>query len=264
VHGTGTVSGVSGVAPQAFSALADALSAAPDEVESRQQIVAARILDDPVAQAGLMNLRDLRRDLKASARAVLQRRIRERPERLVEIQRRKRHAQWREDKVKDSLPEPDIGQSQRLPLRPVRHPARNFPGETASRFLSKAERPQGLEVRIRSELERKLGRALSNIVYGFMEIPEQIVRKDAQYGRKGGFAYGSVDGTSRAMRRLGYGFYELFTFTCPTYRGTFKPPYERCGEDNRIQMNPSDGLSEFPPELGFESRYRYTRAYHGW
>jgi putative exosortase-associated protein (TIGR04073 family) len=108
--------------------------------------------------------------------------------------------------------------------------------------------------------ERKLGRALSNIVYGFIEIPEQIVRKNEQYGRKAGFSYGAVDGTSRALRRLGYGFYELFTFTCPTYRGTFKPPYERCGEDNRIEMNVHDGLSEFPPELGAESYFDHTRS----
>ncbi len=107
---------------------------------------------------------------------------------------------------------------------------------------------------------RKLGRALSNIVYGVAEIPEQIVRKTDDHGRKAGWSWGLVDGTSRAMRRVGYGFYELFTFTCPTYRGTFKPPYERCGEDNRIQMNPSDGLSEFPPELGPESYFRYSRA----
>ena len=107
---------------------------------------------------------------------------------------------------------------------------------------------------------RKLGRALSNIMYGFIEIPEQIVRKNEQYGRKAGFSYGAVDGTSRAMRRLGYGFYELFTFNCPTYRGTFKPPYERCGEDNRIEMNPHDGLSEFPPELGFDGGYPYVRS----
>lgn len=106
---------------------------------------------------------------------------------------------------------------------------------------------------------RKLGRALSNIMYGFMEIPEQIVRKNEEVGRKGGSTYGAVDGTSRALRRLGYGFYELFTFTCPTYRGTFKPPYERCGEDNRIEMNVHDGLSEFPPELGYETYYSHTR-----
>jgi putative exosortase-associated protein (TIGR04073 family) len=108
--------------------------------------------------------------------------------------------------------------------------------------------------------ERKLGRALSNIVYGIVEIPEQIVRKNESYGRKAGWSYGAVDGTSRALRRLGYGFYELFTFTCPTYRGTFRPPYERCGQDNRIEMNVHDGLSEFPPELGFESYFRHSRT----
>jgi putative exosortase-associated protein (TIGR04073 family) len=107
---------------------------------------------------------------------------------------------------------------------------------------------------------RKLGRALSNILYGFIEIPEQIVRKNEAYGRKAGSTYGAVDGTHRAFRRLGYGFYELFTFTCPTYRGTFKPPYERCGEDNRIEMNVHDGLSEFPPELGFETYFDHSRT----
>lgn len=107
---------------------------------------------------------------------------------------------------------------------------------------------------------RKLGRALSNILYGFMEIPEQMVRKTDDYGRKAGWSYGVVDGTERAFRRLGYGFYELFTFCRPTYRGTFKPPYERCGMDNRMEMNPHDGLSEFPPELGAETYYKHSRS----
>jgi len=107
---------------------------------------------------------------------------------------------------------------------------------------------------------RKLGRAISNIIYGFMEIPEQIILKNDEGGRKEAWSYGVVDGTGRALRRLGYGFYELFTFTCPTYRGTFKPPYERCGEDNRIEMNVHDGLSEFPPELGFQTYYSYSRT----
>ena len=107
---------------------------------------------------------------------------------------------------------------------------------------------------------RKLGRALSNIVYGFIEIPEQIVRKNATDGKEAGYSYGVVDGTSRMLKRMTYGFYELFTFTCPTYRGTFKPPYEHCGEDNRIQMNPHDGLSEFPPQLGSESQFYHTRT----
>lgn len=106
---------------------------------------------------------------------------------------------------------------------------------------------------------RKLGRAISNILYGFIEIPEQIVRKNDQYGRKAGYSFGVVDGTRRSFKRMGYGFYELVTFHCPTYHGTFKPPYERCGEDGRIEMNPSDGLSEFPPTLGAENYY-HTRT----
>ena len=107
---------------------------------------------------------------------------------------------------------------------------------------------------------RKLGRAISNILYGIVEIPEQIVRKGDDHGRKAAWSYGAVDGGHRALRRLGYGFYELVTFTCPTYRGTFKPPYERCGEDNRIEMNVKDGLSEFPPELGFETYFSHSRT----
>ena len=102
---------------------------------------------------------------------------------------------------------------------------------------------------------RKLGRAISNILYGIVEIPEQIVRKNEEHGRKAGSTYGALEGGRRAFKRLGYGFYELFTFHCPTFHGTFKPPYERCGEDNRIEMNPHGGLSEFPPTLGFEEYY---------
>ena len=107
---------------------------------------------------------------------------------------------------------------------------------------------------------RKLGRALGNIFYGVMEIPEQIARKSDRYGGKTGYSYGLVDGTRRAFRRMGYGFYELVTFHCPTYHGTFKPPYSNCGQDGRIEMNPADGLSEFPPELGAECYHSYSRT----
>ena len=102
---------------------------------------------------------------------------------------------------------------------------------------------------------RKLGRALSNILYGLVEIPEQMIRKTNQYGPKAGWSYGVVDGGRRAFKRLGYGFYELVTFHYPTYHGTFKPPYQRGGEDHRIEMNPHDGLSEYPPTLGAENYY---------
>jgi putative exosortase-associated protein (TIGR04073 family) len=106
---------------------------------------------------------------------------------------------------------------------------------------------------------RKLGRAISNILYGVVEIPEQIVRKNNQYGSKAGWTYGAVDGTRRAFSRMGYGFYELITFSYPTYHGTFKPPYERCGANNNVSMNVREGLSEFPPELGAESYFSHVR-----
>ena len=109
---------------------------------------------------------------------------------------------------------------------------------------------------------RKLGRALSNILYGVVELPEQVLfRKTEAYGRKAGWSYGVVDGGRRAFKRLGYGFYELFTFHCPTFHGTFKQPYMRCGEDHRIEMNPHDGLSEFPPTLGADAHW-HVRTQH--
>ena len=105
---------------------------------------------------------------------------------------------------------------------------------------------------------RKLGRALANIFYGLTEIPDSIARVSKKDGGKAGWSYGLVQGTSKAYKRLGYGFYELFTFRCPTYKGTFKPPYERCGVDARIEMDPSRGFAEFPPELGADNLY-FTR-----
>jgi putative exosortase-associated protein (TIGR04073 family) len=107
---------------------------------------------------------------------------------------------------------------------------------------------------------RKLGRAVANILYGVIEIPEQMVRKSETEGRKSGWSHGVVDGSRRALKRIGYGVFELVTFHCPTYHGTFKPPYTRCGADDRIEMNPRDGLSEFPPELGFETYFSHSRS----
>jgi len=107
---------------------------------------------------------------------------------------------------------------------------------------------------------RKLGRAISNILYGFIEIPEQMVRKTESEGYVSGYSHGIVDGTRRSLKRVGYGVYELLTFHCPSFHGTFKPPYTRCGADDRIEMNPRDGLSEYPPMLGYESYFRHSRG----
>ncbi|MDP7106307.1 MAG: hypothetical protein QGH41_04460, partial [Roseibacillus sp.] len=49
---------------------------------------------------------------------------------------------------------------------------------------------------------RKLGRALSNILYGAVEIPEQFFRRGTGSGRKSGGSYGIVDGGQRTLKRM--------------------------------------------------------------
>ena len=106
---------------------------------------------------------------------------------------------------------------------------------------------------------RKLGRAIANILYASTEIPDTIARVSKREGGKAGWSHGVVTGVSKAYKRFGYGWYELMTFRCPTYKGTFKPPYEKCGADARIEMDPYNGFSEFPPELGADNFY-FTRS----
>ncbi len=60
---------------------------------------------------------------------------------------------------------------------------------------------------------------------------------------------------SRSFARLGYGVYETALFPFPTYKGSYRPPYK--SDIPWIHC----GYSEFPPELGFESRYNYVRDY---
>lgn len=107
---------------------------------------------------------------------------------------------------------------------------------------------------------RKLGRAISNIIYSPIEIPSQITLKGQQYGDHAALSWGLVEGTWRMLSRMGYGMYELVTFWAPTYKCTYKPPYQgNCGQSGLIEFNPEGGLSEFPPELGFQSYYDYSR-----
>ena len=59
---------------------------------------------------------------------------------------------------------------------------------------------------------------------------------------------------------MGYGIYELVTFWAPTYKCTYRPPYQgRCGMSGLKEYNPNGGLSEFPAELSFQSYYNYSR-----
>jgi putative exosortase-associated protein (TIGR04073 family) len=102
---------------------------------------------------------------------------------------------------------------------------------------------------------RKLGRGLGNMLYGSTEIFESMSDVNYSEGNSAAFSYGLVRGLGRTFARLGYGAFETVTFAFPTNHGTYKPPY-----NNNIQWLNS-GYSEFPPELGFETKYNYSRQY---
>lgn len=105
---------------------------------------------------------------------------------------------------------------------------------------------------------RKFGRGLANIAFSATELfinPSEINNRE---GNAAGFTYGPIKGVGRFFFRIGMGVYEVVTHPFPTYRESYRPPYK---------LNPPwihGGYDEFPPELGFESRFRYTRDYHGW
>jgi putative exosortase-associated protein (TIGR04073 family) len=102
---------------------------------------------------------------------------------------------------------------------------------------------------------RKLGRGLSNIMFGFTEVPTTIAVINEREGNSAALSYGVVRGFGRFFYRFGKGVYEVVTHPFPTYKDSYRPPYR----SNIPWIN--GGLTEFPPELGFETRYRYTRNY---
>jgi putative exosortase-associated protein (TIGR04073 family) len=102
---------------------------------------------------------------------------------------------------------------------------------------------------------RKLGRGLSNMVFGWSEIPVTITTINTREGNSAAAGYGVVRGVGRGFARFGTGFFEALLWPFPVNRGTYLP------------VLPSDipmihrGYQEFPPELGNESKYPYVREY---
>jgi hypothetical protein len=74
-------------------------------------------------------------------------------------------------------------------------------------------------------------------------------------GNAAAAGYGVVRGVGRSATRHIAGLLEIFTFPFPMWRESYAP------------LLPSDiryihaGYSEFPPELGNESKYPYVRDY---
>ena len=102
---------------------------------------------------------------------------------------------------------------------------------------------------------RKLGRGLSNLVFGLAELPVTIAKIKEREGNSAAAGYGIVRGLGRSSMRFHSGLFEFLTFPFPTTRRTYYP------------LLPNDvpyihaGYQEFPPELGNESKYPYVRMY---
>jgi putative exosortase-associated protein (TIGR04073 family) len=102
---------------------------------------------------------------------------------------------------------------------------------------------------------RKLGRGLSNMVFGIAELPVTIAKINDREGTSAAAGYGVVRGLGRSYMRFHAGLFEIFSFPFPVNKGTYYPilpshiPYIHAGYE------------EFPPELGNESKYPYVRQY---
>jgi putative exosortase-associated protein (TIGR04073 family) len=102
---------------------------------------------------------------------------------------------------------------------------------------------------------RKLGRGIANIAFNSTELFVSMSEVNYADGNNAEWSYGIVRGLGRSFARLGFGIYETALFPFPIYKGSYRPPYK--SDIPWIHC----GYSEFPPELGFESRYNYVRDY---
>ncbi len=102
---------------------------------------------------------------------------------------------------------------------------------------------------------RKLGRGLSNLFLAPAEIVVTVATVNANEGNAAAAGYGIVRGFGRSATRHLAGLVEILTFPVPIWHHSYYPmlrsniPYIHAG------------YSEFPPELGNESKYPYVRDY---
>ena len=69
---------------------------------------------------------------------------------------------------------------------------------------------------------RKLGRGFANIVFGIVEVPNQITKATSEHGGSAGLTYGVGKGLFRWIGRELTGVYDVVTFPIPFPRG-YKP-----------------------------------------
>ncbi|MBA3273819.1 MAG: exosortase system-associated protein, TIGR04073 family [Chthoniobacterales bacterium] len=102
---------------------------------------------------------------------------------------------------------------------------------------------------------RKLGRGISNLAFGIAELPTTIAKVNDVEGNSAAGGYGVVRGVGRSVMRMQAGIFEILTWPIPLVRGSYYPVLER--DTHWIHS----GYQEFPPELGYESKYPYVRTY---
>ena len=98
----------------------------------------------------------------------------------------------------------------------------------------------------------KLGRGISNVLFGFTELPNTMCKVNNKEGNSAAFSYGITKGVGRSLFRFGIGWYEIVTFPAPCYKSSYRAPYR----SNIPWIN--GGFEEFPPELGWNSNYGFT------
>lgn len=98
---------------------------------------------------------------------------------------------------------------------------------------------------------RKLGRGVSNMVWGITELPVTVAKINQDEGNSAAAGYGVVRGVVRSCMRFHAGIFEILTANCEPY-------FPKLPNDIRYIHA---GYQEFPPELGYESKYPYARHY---
>lgn len=99
---------------------------------------------------------------------------------------------------------------------------------------------------------RKLGRGFSNLLFAITDWETTIAKVNDEEGSEA-LAYGVIRGGGRFFERSAVGLYEIVTFPFPTAKGKYTPVLK-----DEVPWIYS-GFEEFPPELGWESRYNYVR-----
>ena len=100
---------------------------------------------------------------------------------------------------------------------------------------------------------RKLGRGLANFFLAPAEVFVTVTTINTKEGNAAAASYGVVRGLGRSGARHISGFLDVILFPAPSWRLSYYP------------MLPAEipyvhtGYSEFPPELGFETKYPYCR-----